>query len=64
MNQFQREMLSHILRELDYPILSDDAITNPDQTLCQMYAKVAKLRSIARERLDLLANLYQHKMVA
>ncbi len=62
MNPQQRNALSHILHELDYPILSKHAITS-DDILCKGYANLAKLQSSKKCRFDLLASLNFHKII-
>lgn len=61
MNHTQREVLSTVLRELDYPILSNHAITS-DDLLCKTYANLAKHQSAARKRFDLIASLTFYKI--
>lgn len=62
MNIQQRENLSTVLKELDYPILSKHAITS-ENYLCETYVKFAAGRAVQKERYDLIAEMLFHKML-
>ena len=58
MKPIQREVLSNILQELDYPILAQNT-TECDSDLALSYAKLAEHRAKKIGRQDLIYTLYE-----